>query len=238
MEAFAVTCPLVPGVPPLVSGSCASPRACGLAFLQTPPHGERPCPAPRLRLREYLARGLAPRSFCAMPGAHACGEPRPMAEATQERTLLGVGFRVGPAVTRRPPHRPVRERFTHPVPRSPASRHHAGASRCGPARPLRWCGRSWVSAERRSPAAAGIAPSRSHSCSCDDAARRATPAPPSDGQPPTDGRALGDHRTGSAPATSGRAAGIGMSAGRADGCDTTATATSWCDGAASGRFCG
>jgi hypothetical protein len=39
MEDFAGTCPLVPAVPPLVSGSCASPRICGLGFLQTPPRG-------------------------------------------------------------------------------------------------------------------------------------------------------------------------------------------------------
>jgi hypothetical protein len=71
MEDFAVTCPLVPGVPPLVSGSWASPRACGGGCRQTPPHGGRPGPAPHLRLREDLARGLAPRSFCAMPGTHA-----------------------------------------------------------------------------------------------------------------------------------------------------------------------
>jgi len=43
MEDFAVIPPvagLVPGVPPLVSGSCASPRAFGLGFLQTPPRGD------------------------------------------------------------------------------------------------------------------------------------------------------------------------------------------------------
>jgi len=40
MEDFAVTCPLVPGVPHLLSGSCASPRAYGLGFLQTPPRGD------------------------------------------------------------------------------------------------------------------------------------------------------------------------------------------------------
>src|SRR5574337_281119 len=40
MEDFAVTCPLVPGVPHLLSGSCASPRAFGLGFLQTPPRGD------------------------------------------------------------------------------------------------------------------------------------------------------------------------------------------------------
>src|SRR5215471_18436001 len=71
MEDFAGTCPLVPGVPHLLSGSCSSPRAFGWGFLQTPPHGGRPCPSPHLRLREYLVRGLAPRSFCAMPGTHA-----------------------------------------------------------------------------------------------------------------------------------------------------------------------
>mgnify|MGYP003565081590 CR=1 FL=1 len=34
-----VTCPLVPSVPHLISGSCSSPRAFGLGFLQTQPHG-------------------------------------------------------------------------------------------------------------------------------------------------------------------------------------------------------
>jgi len=40
MEDFAVTCPLVPGVPHLVSGSCSSPRIFGLGFLQTPSHDD------------------------------------------------------------------------------------------------------------------------------------------------------------------------------------------------------
>jgi hypothetical protein len=31
--------PRVPGVPPLLSGACASPRICGGGFLQTPPRG-------------------------------------------------------------------------------------------------------------------------------------------------------------------------------------------------------
>ena len=35
-----VTCPLAPGVPHLVSGSCSSPRVFGLGFLQTPPRGD------------------------------------------------------------------------------------------------------------------------------------------------------------------------------------------------------
>jgi hypothetical protein len=38
--ALAVTCPLVPNVPHLRSGSCTSPRAFGLGFLQTPPRGD------------------------------------------------------------------------------------------------------------------------------------------------------------------------------------------------------
>ena len=40
MEDFPVTCPLVPGLPHLLSGSCSSPRALGLGFLQTPPRGD------------------------------------------------------------------------------------------------------------------------------------------------------------------------------------------------------
>ena len=40
MEDFAVTCPLVPAVPHLRSGSCTSPRAFGLGFLQTPPRDD------------------------------------------------------------------------------------------------------------------------------------------------------------------------------------------------------
>ena len=40
MEDFTVTCPLVPGVPHLVSGSCSSPRTFAPRFLQTPPHGD------------------------------------------------------------------------------------------------------------------------------------------------------------------------------------------------------
>src|SRR5262249_53311833 len=40
MEDFAITCPLVPGVPHLLSGSCSSPRIFGLGFLQTPPRGD------------------------------------------------------------------------------------------------------------------------------------------------------------------------------------------------------
>src|SRR3989338_1588225 len=40
MEDFAVTCQLVPSVSHLRSGSCTSPRAFGLGFLQTPPHDD------------------------------------------------------------------------------------------------------------------------------------------------------------------------------------------------------
>ena len=40
MEGFAVTCPLTPDVPHLISGSCSSPRAFGLGFLQTPTHDD------------------------------------------------------------------------------------------------------------------------------------------------------------------------------------------------------
>ena len=40
MEDFAVTCPLVPNVAHLRSGSCTSPRAFGLSFLRTPPRDD------------------------------------------------------------------------------------------------------------------------------------------------------------------------------------------------------
>ena len=40
MEDFAVTCPLVPSTPHLISGFCSSPRRFGLGFLQTPPHND------------------------------------------------------------------------------------------------------------------------------------------------------------------------------------------------------
>ena len=40
MEGFAVTCPLAPSVPHLLSGSCSSSRAFGLGFLQTPPRDD------------------------------------------------------------------------------------------------------------------------------------------------------------------------------------------------------
>ena len=40
MEDFAVTCPLVPCAPHLISDSCSSPRSFGLGFLQTPPRDD------------------------------------------------------------------------------------------------------------------------------------------------------------------------------------------------------
>ena len=40
MEGFAVTCPLAPDVPRLLSGFCSSPRSFGFSFLQTPPHDD------------------------------------------------------------------------------------------------------------------------------------------------------------------------------------------------------
>lgn len=40
MEDFAVTCPLSPNVPHLLSGFCSSPRIFGLGFLQTPPRND------------------------------------------------------------------------------------------------------------------------------------------------------------------------------------------------------
>src|SRR3990172_1996436 len=40
MEGFAVTCPLAPDAPRLISGFCSSSRSFGLGFLQTPPPGD------------------------------------------------------------------------------------------------------------------------------------------------------------------------------------------------------
>ncbi len=40
MEGFAVTCPLAPDAPRLISGFCSSPRSFGLGFLQTPPRSD------------------------------------------------------------------------------------------------------------------------------------------------------------------------------------------------------
>ncbi len=58
IEGFAVTCPLALNVPHLLSGSCSSPRAFGLDFLQTPPHGDAP-DSRDLRLALFLAFGSA-----------------------------------------------------------------------------------------------------------------------------------------------------------------------------------
>jgi len=92
MAACVVACPLVPGVPPLLAGSCASPRIVGLRLPSDPTSRGRPGPAPRLRLRAYLARGLAPRSLWAMPGMLGLS-----------RTGHRVGFRVEPVVTQPAP---------------------------------------------------------------------------------------------------------------------------------------
>src|SRR3989338_4726169 len=40
MEGFAVTCPLAPDAPRLISGFCSSSRSFGLDFHQTPPHDD------------------------------------------------------------------------------------------------------------------------------------------------------------------------------------------------------
>jgi len=98
MEDFAVTCQLVPGVPHLRFGSCTSPRAFGSGFLQTPPHGDSPCPSPSLRLLLYLASGLSPDKFCAMPGTHVRVEQarhercRPNARCFSARPLSNDGM--------------------------------------------------------------------------------------------------------------------------------------------------
>ena len=72
MEGFAVTCPLAPDAPRLVSGFCSSPRDFALDFLQTPPRGD----ALALRLTFGSAytwyRDLHPTRFVPCP-AHTPG---------------------------------------------------------------------------------------------------------------------------------------------------------------------
>lgn len=60
MEGFAVTCPLAPDAPRLISGFCSSPRRFGFGFLQTPPRDDAVAVSPSLRLCENLAAGLPP----------------------------------------------------------------------------------------------------------------------------------------------------------------------------------
>jgi hypothetical protein len=60
MEGFAVTCPLAPDAPRLISGSCSSPRSFGFSFLREPTSRGGPCRFPSLRLCENLAVGLSP----------------------------------------------------------------------------------------------------------------------------------------------------------------------------------
>jgi len=50
IEDFAVTCPLVPSAPHLISGFCSSPRSFGLGAQIDPASRRRPCPSPCLRL--------------------------------------------------------------------------------------------------------------------------------------------------------------------------------------------
>jgi hypothetical protein len=61
-----------------------TPGAFGSGLLQTLPHGGRPYGSSGLRLREYLARRLAPRSPCATPGTR---------ERTCRRAAGGVSTR-------------------------------------------------------------------------------------------------------------------------------------------------
>ena len=60
MEDFVVTCPLVPDVPHLRSGSCTSSRAFGLGFLQTPPRDDAPGSSPGQALALFTRLWRAP----------------------------------------------------------------------------------------------------------------------------------------------------------------------------------
>src|SRR5207245_8735487 len=97
-----------------------------------------------------------------------------------------------------------------------------------PCRPLRGGGRSWVWAAPTSAATAGMSPSRAPADGGGGSAHTATPAPHGDGPPPAACRALGDHRTGPAPATAGLTWGTGLAQGWADWCAPRAPAPAWC----------
>jgi hypothetical protein len=118
MEDFTVTCPLVPGVPHLVSGSCSSPRIFGLGFLQTPPRGDAlalllafgcantwhgdlhpvssvPCPAHTQKLSRAVYRGgcsawLGGLNRISWKGfdAHTAQRPVPTTSRSNEPLLL------------------------------------------------------------------------------------------------------------------------------------------------------
>jgi hypothetical protein len=88
-----VTCPLAPSVPHLVSGSCSSPRAFGLGFLQTSPRDDA--------LALLLAFGSAktwrgdfhPTSSVSCPahtGPLSCGLEGPSARAGCSRARISA----------------------------------------------------------------------------------------------------------------------------------------------------
>ena len=99
MEGFAVTCPLAPDVPRLISGFCSSPRSFGFGFLQTPPHDD----ALAVPLAFGSAKTWLPdfhrHSYVPCPAhtfARMSGTMRLMAEL-----IYGTGMRIGECVTLR-----------------------------------------------------------------------------------------------------------------------------------------
>jgi len=81
MEDFAV-------IPPSAGFLCVAPRVW-VGLPPDPTSRWRPCPSPSLRLRDHLARGLSPRSFCAMPGTHVAVQRRRVSAAHCNRLLAG-----------------------------------------------------------------------------------------------------------------------------------------------------
>ena len=112
MEGFAVTCPLAPDAPRLISGFCSSPRSFGFSFLQTPPRGDA--------LAVSLAFGSAKtwlsdshlHSYvpCSAHTTELSGRRRAMRDGYPGATLLGAPLepRVGAhlAFARRTSNRP------------------------------------------------------------------------------------------------------------------------------------
>jgi hypothetical protein len=127
MEDFAVTCPLVPGVPHLVSGSCASPRIFGWGSLQTPPREDAlalflafgcantwredfhlassvPCPAHTTRNRVAYGNSIPLHA-----GAEGCGGGKRSVRGGGVSTLDGTSTSQ-PSGSTRPPPRAARRR--------------------------------------------------------------------------------------------------------------------------------
>ena len=150
---------------------------------------------------------------------------------------IGRGFRVEPMVTQPAP--PQTRTCAINAYGSSVTRVSAPLWRITllPYRPLRCCGRFWVWANYRVPAASGISPSQSLSCCYADSTSTATPSPHSDGRSPAAGSCLESRSTESARVASRTASDTGIAEAHDDCGDTIATTPAGYAGAVSWLFC-